>query len=123
MLAWHDATRTLLIIEVKTALVSVEETLRKHDENVRLAGRIANEQFGWRVDVVGRLLVLPGLATPRRRVERHASVLQVNYPARGSVIRSWIRVPTGGLAGILFLQPSGGRIAGVGRKRIRRRAA
>ena len=32
LLAWHAPTRTLLVIEVKTELTSVEATLRKHDE-------------------------------------------------------------------------------------------
>ena len=41
LLAWHEATRTLLVVEVKTELVSVESTLRKHDEKVRLARRVA----------------------------------------------------------------------------------
>ena len=34
VVAWHPATRTLLVIEVKTELVSVEETLRRHDVKV-----------------------------------------------------------------------------------------
>jgi transcriptional regulator with XRE-family HTH domain len=124
LLGWHEATRTLLVIEVKTDIVSVEETLRKHDAKVRLARRIAHEQLGWRASAVGRLLVLPGLATPRRRVERHASVLQVAYPARGSWIRSWLREPTGSMSGILFLQASSGRRSeAIGRRRIRNRAA
>ena len=123
LLGWHEATRTLVVIEVKTDLVSLEETLRKHDEKVRLAGRIAAEQFGWRPQTVGRLLVLPGLATPRRRVERHGSVLEVAYPARGAAIRTWLRAPSAAMSGILFLQPAGGRhFKGVGRKRIRSRA-
>ena len=124
LLVWHEATQTLLVIEVKTDVVSVEETLRKHDEKARLAGRIAAEQFAWRPRAVGRLLVLPGLVTPRRRVERHASVLEVAYPARGVAIRAWLRQPTGPMSGILFLQPAGGRqLEGVGRRRIRRQAA
>jgi hypothetical protein len=124
LLAWHEATRTLLVIEVKTDLVSVEETLRKHDEKVRLAGRIALEQLGWRPQRVGRLLVLPGLSTPRRRVERHGSLLLIEYPGRGVAIRQWLRDPAGSMSGILFLRPSAGRRSeGVARKRIRRRAA
>lgn len=124
LLGWHEVTRSILVIEVKTDVVSVEETLRKHDEKVRLAGRIVGEQFGWRPQAVGRLLVLPGLATPRRRVERHAAVLRVAYPARGAAVRAWLRNPGGPMSGILFLQPTGARLEdGVGRKRIRRRAA
>src|SRR5206468_2045260 len=41
LLAWHPATRTLLVIELKTEIASVEETFRRHDVKVRLAREIA----------------------------------------------------------------------------------
>jgi hypothetical protein len=53
LLAWHEATGTLLVIEIKTELVSVEATLRKLDEKVRLAPRIALSRFGWRAEAAG----------------------------------------------------------------------
>lgn len=120
ILAWHAATRTLLVVEVKTELVGVEETLRKHDEKVRLAGRIAAERFGWPAQAMGRLLVLPSLATPRRRVARHAAVMGAAYPARGSELRRWLKAPNGKpLAGLLFFgDPS--RHRAVARKRVSR---
>lgn len=37
LLAWHAATRTLLVVEIKTEITSAEETLRRHDAKVRLA--------------------------------------------------------------------------------------
>jgi transcriptional regulator with XRE-family HTH domain len=120
VLAWHETARTLLVVEVKTELVSLEETLRKHDEKVRLA-RVVSEPIGWKPTAIGKLLALPSLATPRRRVERHASVLQVAYPARGSAVRAWLREPAGALSGILFVQLASP--GAVSRKRIRSRAA
>jgi hypothetical protein len=89
----------LLVIEVKTDLVSVEETLRKHDEKVRLAPGIAERQFGWRPTTAGRLLVLPDNSTPRRRLARHAGVLRTAYPVAGGPARTWIRTPAGPLDG------------------------
>jgi len=118
LLAWHEATKTLLVIEVKTDLVSVEETLRNHDAKVRLAGRIARAELGWDAVTIGRLLVLPNLATPRRRVDRHAAVLELAYPARGSEVRSWLRDPHGTLSGILFVHAADPRQA-LARRRIR----
>jgi transcriptional regulator with XRE-family HTH domain len=46
ILAWHAASRTLLVIEVKTEIASAEETLRRHDEKVRLAPKLGRERFG-----------------------------------------------------------------------------
>src|SRR5829696_10081033 len=75
VLAWHAPTRTLLVVEVKSELNSVEETLRVHDAKLRLAPRIAAERFGWHAIATARVLVLPDLSTARRRVARHRAVL------------------------------------------------
>jgi len=103
ILAWHPATRTLLVVEVKTELTSVEETLRRHDAKGRLAGRIAADQFTWTPAAVRRLLVLPEHATPRRRVERHRAVLDTAYPMRGHRVRASLRSPAGTDDGLMFI--------------------
>jgi transcriptional regulator with XRE-family HTH domain len=103
LIAWHAASRTLLIIEVKTDLVSVEGTLRKLDEKVRLGPKIIAERFGWRPALVGRLLILPADRTQRRHVERHAAVLDRALPVRGRAVRAWLRRPHGNLAGLWFV--------------------
>lgn len=105
VLAWHPAGRALLVVEVKTELTSVEETLRKLDAKVRRAGQSAVDRFSARPTVIGRLLVLPDVTTARRRVARAASVLDVALPMRGSAVAEWLRRPVGGVAGLLFLPP------------------
>lgn len=125
LVGWHPGTATLLIVEVKTELTSVEETLRRHDTKVRLAARVVGDRFGWNPRAVARLLVLPDLSTPRRRVRRHEEVLRRAYPLRGTGVRSWLLSPTGSPGSLLFLPPSPttgdrGRQRPVSRKRIRR---
>lgn len=107
LLGWHAASASLLVIELKTQLASVEETLRKHDEKVRLARQIAGDRFGWRARQLGRLLVLPAENTARRRVARHSDVLDIALPARGPVIHQWLARPAGALSGILFVPLAG----------------
>jgi transcriptional regulator with XRE-family HTH domain len=128
LLAWHASTRTLLVIEVKTELTSVEATLRKHDEKVRLGARIAAERFGWRAASTARLLVLPNLSSARRRVERHRAILGPTYPARGEMLRAWLRHPTDArasgrpISGLLFVSIARtvrGRSRAISRKRVR----
>jgi len=129
VLAWHAPTRTLLVVEVKSELTSVEETLRVHDAKLRLAPRIAAERFGWRSTTTARLLVLPDLSTARRRVARHRAVLGGAYPMRGHMIRAWLLAPTPAMrpttgGGLLFLSPTQGtrgRNGPVTRKRVRSR--
>lgn len=125
VVAWHAPTRTLLVVEVKTELTSVEETLRRHDVKARLAGRIVRERFGWDPLVVARALVLPDLSTSRRRVGRHEQVLGRAYPLRGAAFRAWLRRPIGAVSGLLCLSLTTGdrgRCGPISRRRVRRAA-
>lgn len=120
LLAWHAARSILLVIEIKTEIVSIEETLRKHDEKARLAPRIAAERFGWRPGATAKLLVLPATSTARRRVDRHAAVMRAAYSDRLATIRTWIRDPIGPMSGVLFEDPAAGNGRSARRRRIRR---
>jgi transcriptional regulator with XRE-family HTH domain len=122
LLAWHAPTRTLLVVEIKTELASLEATIRKVDEKVRLAPKVALDRFDWRPRAVSHLIVLPAASTPRRQVRRHASVLDRAFPARGAVVREWLATPTGAIGGLMFVSVTrAGRdsAGGVSRKRIR----
>jgi hypothetical protein len=65
LLAWHRATRTLLIIEMKTEIVDVNELMAKADQRRRLAAAIGAE-LGWRPSVVAHWLVVADSRTNRR---------------------------------------------------------
>jgi transcriptional regulator with XRE-family HTH domain len=106
ILAFDPASGSLLIIEVKTDLPSVEATMRKLDEKVRLAPKIARERFGWRARSVSRLLVMPNSRTLRRRITRHDALLRAALPERNVTVKRWIARPTGPLAGLLFVTDS-----------------
>ena len=120
VLAWHEATRTLLVVELKTELTSIEETLRRHDVKVRLGPATARERFGWNPAVVARLLVLPDERTARRRVDQHAATFRRAYPLATSAVKRWLQEPVGAMGGILFLSDTNVPRA---RQRIRRRVA
>ena len=126
ILAWHAPTRMLLVVEVKTEFVALEATLRKHDEKARLAAQIARERLGWKAVGTARLLVLPSTSTARRRVDRHAAVMDVSYPLRGTSLRHWMAAPYGARAGLLFIDLDQARTTGrapMSRKRVRGRMA
>jgi len=82
ILAWHAPSRTLLVVEIKSELGSVEGLLRPLDAKVRLVAGIAAERFGWRAAQVCSMVVLPENARARRQVARHAAVLDVAFPRR-----------------------------------------
>ena len=102
VLACHPVSRMLLIVEVKSEITSIEATLRKVDERVRLARIIANDA-GWQARIASRLLVLPSTTTVRRAVKRHSAILDVAVPVRGAACRTWLRRPSSVIAGLLFV--------------------
>lgn len=94
LLAWRADVGVLLVVEVKTELGSIEETLRKHDAKARLAAEVARQRFDWRPLRVLRLLVLPEHRTARRRVDDHAGTFDRVYPMRGIELRRWLADPS-----------------------------
>lgn len=92
--------RLALIVEVKTQLTSIEETIRRLDVKDRLGAQIVEERFGWRPMKISRLLVVLEGSTARRRVSAHDGALRVAFPDRGLVVREWLRRPVGRLSGL-----------------------
>jgi transcriptional regulator with XRE-family HTH domain len=122
LLAFHPETRILLVVEVKTEVVSVEETLRRHDAKVRLAARIARQRFDWSSVAICPLLAISDTRTARRRIEHHDGVFGRTYPLRGPAARAWIRKPLPGAGLLLFVtgtSEGGGRQDPGSSRRIR----
>jgi transcriptional regulator with XRE-family HTH domain len=111
ILAFHPTAGVLLVVEVKTDLPSAEGLLRKLDEKVRLATKVAGERFGWPAKSVSRLVVMPASMTLRRRVTRHAPLFDRVLPARSVTVRRWLANPVGRLAGVWFLSVRDGGAA------------
>ena len=105
ILAWHPLARIALVIEVKSEIAAVEETLRRHDVKVRLAPAIVYERLGERPVAVGRLLVAPDASTTRRRIADHAETFIRAYPLRGRAVSQWLAHPRDAMAGVLLLPP------------------
>jgi transcriptional regulator with XRE-family HTH domain len=104
ILAWHAATATLLVVEVKSVVPDVQATLHTYDRKVRLAGRIARDR-GWRPGRIAQLLVVGESRTARSRVDTHASTFDARFPDRAVHVRRFIADPAGAatLRGLWFL--------------------
>jgi transcriptional regulator with XRE-family HTH domain len=105
ILAWHAPTRSLLVIELKTELVDVQETVGTLDRKRRLAAQIAAER-GWRPLTVSSWLLVADGRTNRRRVQAHRSMLRTAFPADGRTMTSWLRSPVGSVDALSFLPSS-----------------
>jgi transcriptional regulator with XRE-family HTH domain len=120
VLAWHSASRTLLVIELKSEITSAEETIRRHDAKVRLAAQIGQERFGAKAEVVARLLVVADTSGNRARVKRLDPLFMAPYPRRGRAVREWLARPSGEMGGVLFLNTAARGANSVTPTRIRR---
>lgn len=101
IVAWHAATRSLLIIELKTSLVDPQELVATTDRRVRLGRRIARER-GWDAATVSAWVVLTDTRTNRRRGRQHAGILRVAFPHDGHAMRRWLRRPVGTISALSF---------------------
>jgi transcriptional regulator with XRE-family HTH domain len=108
ILAWHESSATLLIIEVKTVIPDVQSVLSVHDRKVRLAGGIARGR-GWRPRQIASLLAIRESRTSRRRVDAHGATFDARFPDRTVEVRRFIERPqaaTRALRGLWFLSSS-----------------
>jgi transcriptional regulator with XRE-family HTH domain len=92
ILAWHAPTRSLLVIELKTDVVDINELLGTVDRKLRLAARVARER-GWNAASVSVWVIVADSVTNRRRVANHLTVLRAALPLDGRAIRPWLRAP------------------------------
>jgi transcriptional regulator with XRE-family HTH domain len=100
ILAWHAATRTLLIVEVKSRFTDLQAMLLSLARKLRLVPEVARRERGWNALDVARIVVAYGTHENRSILAAHASSFAVALPERAVAIRRWLRSPNGGVAGI-----------------------
>jgi transcriptional regulator with XRE-family HTH domain len=102
ILAWHPGRRILLVIELKTEFVDVNELMGSVDRKRRLAETIARDR-GWQPVAIGTWVVLSDNRTNRRAHAAHQTVLRAKFPVDGRAIRPWLRLPAGRVDALSFL--------------------
>ena len=125
ILAWHAASATLLVVEIKTVIVDIQALAASVDRRTRNAGEIARAR-GWRPrSIVPALMILDG-TTARHRIDEHPALF-ARFRTRGWPARAWLRDPVGSPGGLLcFTKLPAARPADrrrAGRQRIRRPVA
>jgi len=101
ILAWHPGKRALLVIELKTDLVDINELVGTFDRKRRLARQVAQSR-GWDPVTISAWLIVADGRTNRRRVESHDAMLRSALPDDGRTIRRWLRDPEGVVSGLSF---------------------
>jgi transcriptional regulator with XRE-family HTH domain len=119
---WHPATRSLLVVEIKSVVPDAQGTLAPLDRKVRVAPKLARAR-GWDLATVSRLLVIGDTTTNRERVRRFDELFDVALPIRGRDVRRWLSTPAGPIEGLWFLPDSthrGAPRSTAGRTRVNR---
>jgi transcriptional regulator with XRE-family HTH domain len=104
ILGWRPDCRALLIVEIKTEITSLEETLRVLDMKRRVLPIVLRLEHGWLPLCVASVLVMPDASTHRDLVARHAAFVSASLPSRTWAVRHWVAQPSGDLRGVLFLR-------------------
>ena len=107
ILAWHPGRRALLVIELKTDIVDVNELLGTLDRKRRLAAKIGADR-GSDAVAVSAWLIVRDSRTSRRRVQAHAAMLAGPLPDDARAVRRWLRDPVGRVGGLSFWTDSHG---------------
>ena len=102
IVAWHAASRTLLVIELKTRIVDINDLMSTMDVRRRVAWQIA-EEHGWDPVAVGVWVVVAPARSNARVLADHATVLRAKFPADGRSMRRWLAKPAGDIAGLSFM--------------------
>jgi transcriptional regulator with XRE-family HTH domain len=104
VLGWRPDLRALLIVEIKSEITSLEETLRRIDVKARTYPKIAWKERGWAPLMVGVAIVLPDATAHRDLLRRHSALISASLPARTLAVRRWVTEPAGDLRGVWFLR-------------------
>ena len=122
VVAWNSTSRTILVIELKTRIVDINDLMATMDIRRRVARRIALER-GWDPLAVGLWVVVAPGRTNARALAEHATVLRAKFPGDGRTVRRWLARPRGEVAALSFMPQV--RLGNLGRdvttpRRVRR---
>jgi hypothetical protein len=100
-LAWHAACRHILIVELKTEFVDVNELLGTLDRKRRLIHQIAASR-GWEPALVSVWLIVCDTRTNRRHAAEHRTLLRSRFRLDGRQLRPFLANPTEATTGLAF---------------------
>lgn len=100
-LAWYASSAHLIVVELKTQLVDINELLGTLDRKRRLARQIAKSR-GWDPAIVSVWLIVSDTCSNRRHARNHATLLRSRLEFDGRQLRKLLRQPTSAQSGLAF---------------------
>ena len=108
LVARHAPSAELLLVELKTEIVDVNDLLATTNRRHRLAPVIA-QSCGWEYSTVSQWIVVLQSRTNQRRLADHRTAIRAAFPVDGRSVRGWIDHPREPIAAFWFLPDSGAR--------------
>jgi hypothetical protein len=102
IVAWHEAYRSVLVVEIKTEIVDAGRLVAQVDRYRRLAPEIGRAR-GWVPVRVAALVIVADTRTNRRRLAEHRVVLRAAFPDDGRGLVGWLRQPDRPLSALTFM--------------------
>jgi transcriptional regulator with XRE-family HTH domain len=100
-LCWHAETAHLLVIELKTEFVDMNDMLGVLDRKARLARTIAHER-GVAPQLLSVWLIASDSSTNRHHAREHAALIGARFPMDGRSFAAFLRKPTKATSGLAF---------------------
>ncbi len=100
-LAWHPATGHLLVIELKTEFVDINEMLGTLDRKIRLARTVAADRR-WTARKLSYWVIVSETRTNRRHAAQHSALLRSRLRLDGRQLRPFLRNPAEATSGLAF---------------------
>ncbi len=94
IVAWHEATQTLLLIEVKSRLDDVQELLHTFGRKVRIVPGLLATERGATAARIATMLIVGDSPAARRVVRGHAATFASVWPECSLACRRFIRRPS-----------------------------
>jgi len=92
ILAWHGGLRALIVIELKTDIVDVNQLMGQMNQRRRLAREIARDR-GWDPVTISTWVIVANGRTNRARLAAHRVALRNAFPLDGRSMQGWLRRP------------------------------
>ena len=108
IVAWHPGKRAILVIELKTDIVDVNQLIGKVGEKARLIRQIVRDR-NWDPLTVSTWVIVAAGRTNRARLAAHRSVLRAAFPTDGRAMRAWLSHPGGPVAALSIWTATAGR--------------
>jgi hypothetical protein len=104
LIAWRLDCAVLLLVEVKTRVVDVQDLLASMHRKRRVVPLVWRAERGTRPARVGSILVLPDATVHRSVVARHSTIFDLSLPGRTRDVSRWLDRPDSALSAIWFVR-------------------